>query len=67
VWRRTIWLITTLAFGLLCAPFAPAAQQPGQVPRIGFVEPSSVAVNGHLMHNLVLSLFINRYEFGYAV
>ena len=47
MWRRTIWLITTLAFGLLCAPFAPDAQQPGQVPRIGFVEPSSAAVNGH--------------------
>jgi hypothetical protein len=47
VWRRTIWLITTLAFGPLCAPFAPDAQQPGQVPRIGFVEPSSAAVNGH--------------------
>jgi putative ABC transport system substrate-binding protein len=49
VWRRTIWLITTLAFGLLCAPCAPDAQQPGQVPRIGFVEPGSAAVNGHFL------------------
>jgi putative ABC transport system substrate-binding protein len=35
VWRRTIWLITTLAFGLLCAPFAPDAQQPEKAYRIG--------------------------------
>ena len=49
MWRRTIWLITTLACGLLCAPCAPDAQQPGQVPRIGFIEPGSAAVNGHFL------------------
>ena len=49
MWRRTIWLITTLAFGLLCAPCAPDAQQPGKMPRIGFVEPGAAAVNGHFL------------------
>ena len=49
MWRRTIWLITTLAFVLLCAPCAPGAQQPGQMPRIGFVEPGAAAVNGHFL------------------
>src|SRR5712691_4569910 len=47
--RRTIWLLTTLGFGLLCTPFAPDAQPPGQVPRIGFVEPGAAAVNGHFL------------------
>jgi putative ABC transport system substrate-binding protein len=49
VWRRTIWLITTLACGLLYAPCTPDAQQPGQVPRIGCVEPGAAAVNGHFL------------------
>ena len=43
MWRRTIWLITTLAFGLLCAPRAVEAQQPGKVSRIGVLYPGSPA------------------------
>ncbi len=39
-----IGLIVTLALGILAAPLAAEAQQPGQVPRIGFVEPGSAAV-----------------------
>jgi putative ABC transport system substrate-binding protein len=42
-------LLVTLALGLLVAPRASHAQQPGQMPRIGFVEPGAAAVNGHFL------------------
>jgi putative tryptophan/tyrosine transport system substrate-binding protein len=42
-------LLVTLTLGLLVAPRASHAQQPGQMPRIGFVEPGSAAVNGHFL------------------
>ena len=34
---RGTFIITTLALGLLWAPLAADAQQPGKVPRIGFL------------------------------
>jgi putative tryptophan/tyrosine transport system substrate-binding protein len=42
-------LLVTLTLGLLVAPRASHAQQPGQMPRIGFVEPGAAAVNGHFL------------------
>ncbi len=38
---RTIWLIGTLALGLLAGPLPAEAQQPRKVPLIGFLYPGS--------------------------
>jgi putative tryptophan/tyrosine transport system substrate-binding protein len=46
--RRPIGLLVTLVLGILVAPFAIDAQQPKQVPRIGFLagaRPPSGAIN----------------------
>ncbi|MBI4611479.1 MAG: hypothetical protein HY726_21010 [Candidatus Rokubacteria bacterium] len=36
---RTVWLVVTLALGILSAPLSPEAQQPAKVPRIGVLLP----------------------------
>ncbi len=43
--RTTVSLLTTLAFGLLVAPLAAAAQPPARVPRIGFLITASPSDN----------------------
>jgi putative ABC transport system substrate-binding protein len=43
----TIGLMLLLA--LLLAPLAVEAQQPGKVPRIGFIEAGSASVNRHFL------------------
>ena len=35
--RSTLGFIVTLAFGILLGPLAAAAQQPGKIPRIGYL------------------------------
>jgi putative tryptophan/tyrosine transport system substrate-binding protein len=41
LWLRTVGCLVTLALGILAAPFAADAQQPGQLPRIGVLSPGS--------------------------
>src|SRR2546427_4380095 len=48
--RTAVWLIVTLALGILAAPLAANAQPPGKIPRIGVLAAGSPAT------------FISRYE-----
>ena len=41
MWYSTVRVIVTLALGLLWAPLAAHAQQPGKLPRIGLLRPGS--------------------------
>ena len=41
MWYSTVGVIVTLALGLLWAPLAAHAQQPGKLPRIGLLRPGS--------------------------
>jgi putative ABC transport system substrate-binding protein len=41
MWCSTVVVIVTLALGLLWAPLAAHAQQPGKPPRIGLLRPGS--------------------------
>ena len=49
MWYSAVGCIVTLILSLLATPLAAEAQQPGQMPRIGFVEPGAAAVNGHFL------------------
>ena len=48
--KTAVWLIVTLALGILAAPLAANAQPPGKIPRIGVLAAGSPAT------------FISRYE-----
>jgi putative ABC transport system substrate-binding protein len=47
--RTTVMALVLLVLGALAAPFAAEAQQPGKVPRIGFLTPLSPTDNAHLL------------------
>ena len=49
MWYGAVGCLVTLILSLLAAPLTAEAQQPGQMPRIGFVEPGAAAVNGHFL------------------
>jgi len=49
MWYSAVGCLVTLILSLLATPLAAEVQQPGQMPRIGFVEPGSAAVNGHFL------------------
>ena len=43
-----VWLTVILALGLLAAPLAADAQQPGKVWRIGILPPGPISERVHL-------------------
>ena len=49
MWYGAVGCLVTLILSLLAAPLTAEAQQPGQMLRIGFVEPGAAAVNGHFL------------------
>jgi putative ABC transport system substrate-binding protein len=53
VWRRTIWLLTTLTFGLL-VPLATEAQPRGTIPVVGVLAPDTPAVLAHPTSDLAV-------------